>query len=326
MPLDGVQSRMQPLAIPCVVGRRHPLRGAAISSCGRWAAPLAASLVVAGAALAGGQCNNITVGFAPLTELGMNSYLGSPGGLYPDGTSEIPPAHLADGLAQAAHIQPRDGNGQPDPQGKIGVGALGMSNAQNPFAKLAEMMSDLYASNVVFVNAAQGGQDAAVWANRSSGAWSNALQMIANAGLTPRQVQVVLNYHAVAHLHTPAQPWPGTPQDLQAFCEAIAGPMHTTFPQARLAFWATREYGGYSTSLNNPEPYAYRSGFGIKWMIEKQINGHPDLNFDASRGPVKAPWMAWGTYTWADGLSPRADGLAAGSRHHHGRRRRAGLD
>ena len=44
-------------------------------------------------------------------------------------------------------------------------------------------------------------------------------------------------------------------------------------------------------------------------MIEKQINGDIELNFDPLRGDVKAPYLAWGPYLWADGTNPRSDGL-----------------
>lgn len=33
------------------------------------------------------------------------------------------------------------------------------------------------------------------------------------------------------------------------------------------------------------------------------------MNFDPSKGPVKAPWVACGPYMWANGLTPRSDGL-----------------
>jgi hypothetical protein len=65
----------------------------------------------------------------------------------------------------------------------------------------------------------------------------------------------------------------------------------------------------------NPEPYAYESGFAAKWVIEAQLRqmyeaGAPvdllagDLNYEAG-----APWLAWGPYYWADGRTPRSDGL-----------------
>ena len=65
----------------------------------------------------------------------------------------------------------------------------------------------------------------------------------------------------------------------------------------------------------NPEPYAYESGFAVKWAIEAQINQmatgasaageYGDMSYE--RG---AAWLAWGAYLWADGSLTRPDGLA----------------
>src|SRR5206468_2052364 len=55
----------------------------------------------------------------------------------------------------------------------------------------------------------------------------------------------------------------------------------------------------------NPEPYAYESAFVCRWLIQDQIKGDPALNYDASRGEVKAPLLLWGAYLWADGTTPR---------------------
>jgi hypothetical protein len=48
----------------------------------------------------------------------------------------------------------------------------------------------------------------------------------------------------------------------------------------------------------------------VRWLIQDQINGDLDLNFDPGKGAVKAPLLLWGPYLWADGMTPRkADGL-----------------
>jgi hypothetical protein len=81
------------------------------------------------------------------------------------------------------------------------------------------------------------------------------------------------------------------------------------FPNTRLLYLSSRIYGGYAVTPLNPEPYAYEGGLAVKWLIEKQLAGDPELNYDPARGPVKAPWLAWGPYLWADGIKPRSDGL-----------------
>jgi len=80
-------------------------------------------------------------------------------------------------------------------------------------------------------------------------------------------------------------------------------------PNLRLAYFTSRIYAGYATTVLNPEPYAYESGFAVRRVLERQLSGDPELNFDPAAGAVTAPWLAWGPYLWADGLTPRSDGL-----------------
>ncbi|MBI3865565.1 MAG: hypothetical protein HY290_27140, partial [Planctomycetia bacterium] len=46
-----------------------------------------------------------------------------------------------------------------------------------------------------------------------------------------------------------------------------------------------------------------------KWLIERQLRGEPSLNFDAAKGAVRAPWLSWGPYLWANGTTGRDGGL-----------------
>jgi hypothetical protein len=85
--------------------------------------------------------------------------------------------------------------------------------------------------------------------------------------------------------------------------------LHGRFPNLKMAYLSSRTYGGYAASPLNPEPHAYESGFAVKWVISRQINGDAELTFDPAKGPVRSPWIAWGPYLWADGLKGRSDGF-----------------
>src|ERR1035438_4141485 len=62
-----------------------------------------------------------STGLTPLTELGTTTYKGEDGGLYGGGKNEPPAAHAAAVRKQSAEIVPRDAEGKPAKDGKIGV-------------------------------------------------------------------------------------------------------------------------------------------------------------------------------------------------------------
>lgn len=255
-------------------------------------------------------CSQTSVGFVPLTDLGADLHMGEQGGLYPNGRNEPPTEHLVAGLAQAQAIQPLAADGSPNPNGKIGFISVGMSNAGLEFTSFLRLANEEPAKNeaLVIVNGAQGGWTSDKLANNPNAEYWQVLdERLASNGLTPAQVQVVWLKQARGGVKN--EPFPEEPQILQAQLQSIIQILQARYPNVKIVYLSSRIYGGYATGPLNPEPIAYHSGFAVKWLIEAQINGDPALNYDPAQGNVAAPWLAWGPYLWADGLTPRSDGL-----------------
>ena len=69
----------------------------------------------------------------------------------------------------------------------------------------------------------------------------------------------------------------------------------------------SRVYTGFATTHLDPEPFAYESGFAVKWVIEAQINQRRTGRIDPIAGDLitNAPFIAWGPYLWgADSQNP----------------------
>lgn len=255
-------------------------------------------------------CSQTSVGFVPLTDLGAGLHMGSPGGLYPNGQNTPPVNHLAAGLARAQAIQPLASDGSPIADGKIGFISVGMSNAALEFNTFLRLANDDPAKNesVVIVNGAQGGWTSNKLAESPDAEfWQVLDQRLADNGLTSAQVQVVWLKEARGGVKN--ESFPQEPQILQVQLQSIVQIVQARYPNVKIIYLSSRIYGGYATGPLNPEPIAYHSGFAVKWLIEAQINGEPQLNYDPAQGEVQAPWLAWGPYLWADGLTPRRDGL-----------------
>lgn len=247
------------------------------------------------------------MGFTPLDDLGAGTHEGFQGGLYPGGSSERPASHAELGTRLARLAVPRNAAGVPDAAtGKLVFLSIGMSNTRNEFAQFVPIATadPLKHPRVEAINGAIGGMPAEEISNPASPYWAQVDQILAQNQATPLQVQAVWLKQANRQ---PTQPFPDNARRLQGDLEAIVQILKVRFPNLWLAYVSSRIYAGYATTTLNPEPHAYESGFAVKWLIERQLQGtFPVLG--SARGAV-APWLAWGPYLWADGLVPRSDGL-----------------
>jgi hypothetical protein len=254
-----------------------------------------------------------TAAIKPLTELGSGKYKDYEGGLYPGGGNERPGDHEAAGVALAKTIAPLGSNGKPDAGGKIVLLSIGMSNTSQEFSAFQQIARGDRELNpkLVLVNGAQGGMTAAAIQNpddqeRGTQFWQTVDDRLRQAGVSREQVQAVWLKQADAG---PNQGFPKYARTLQAEMKTIAHVLHQRFPNLKLAYLSSRIYAGYARTRLNPEPYAYESGFSVKWLIEDQIRGKAALNFDPKRGEVHSPWLSWGPYLWANGPNASAGGL-----------------
>ena len=249
----------------------------------------------------------------PLNDLGSDEYVrleggptGFTGGLYPSGQNSRPAAHEASGVELANQIQPLDAAGDPDPAGTIVMTSVGMSNAGMEFAEFIRWAEDDPEVNqdLLIVNGAQAGAVSDDWTDPDAPTWDVVEQRLAHHGVTPEQVQVVW----VKQTRTGSGDFPEKAQIVQEDLEIIARNLLIHFPNVRLAYYSSRTRSYTYWQGLSPEPAAFENGFSVKWMIEAQIDGDPDLNFEPEAGPVVAPYLSWGPYLWIDGENERSDG------------------
>jgi hypothetical protein len=271
----------------------------------------------------------------PLDELVGGSYMGFAGGLYTD-SNQPPCAHRAAGIAAARAIEPLDSSGKPSADGKIVLISIGMSNTTMEFCSQETWKPDMPCAAVSFmgqaaadsevdhqklvlVDGAFSAQVAAAWADPANPAFSanyaRVTTRLAAANVSEQQVQAV--WLKVAD-PTPLKSLPDKQADayvLEGYIGDILRELKQHYPHLQLVFGSSRIYGGYATSMLNPEPYAYESGFAVKWAIEAQVSQMAGGSVDSVAGDLDyaagtAPWYGWGPYLWADGTTPRkSDGL-----------------
>lgn len=285
----------------------------------------------------------------PLTDLGPKAYKGFEGGLYPNGSNRVPAEHAAAGMRLAREVRPLDAEGRPHPNGKIVLTSIGMSNSADEFGlfmRVARTSPNVNNTNVVILNGAFGGFTTCYWESANGAPpcsmhSENQFDRVHNsvlwpAGVSEQQVQVVWILEANGgpgiqgcgkNRFQPCKPLcdpqtKGCENDplytealrYEAQLGRILRAAKIRWPNLRLAFLSSRIYAGYAKVPISPEPFAYEYGFSVKWLIEAQIKQMQTGSVDPVAGDLnyakgEAPWIAWGPYVWADGDSPRLDGL-----------------
>jgi hypothetical protein len=249
-----------------------------------------------------------SLGLIPLVDLGAGTYKGEQGGLYAGGVNVPPARHLNAGTKIASAIVPLDAHGNRSPDGKIVLMSIGFSNPSIEFPAFQRRVAEDPAVNahLVTVNGCVGSQAAHAIADPDSNYWNTVGQRLAAAGVTREQVAAVWLKEVNPG---PKDPWPTEPKNLYADLVATLHNLHDKFPNLKTAYLTSRSYGGYTELGGSPEPAAYETGFAVKWVVGDQIAGKAELNFDAAKGAVRAPWIEWGPYIWTDGVKGRKDGL-----------------
>ncbi|MEO5618170.1 MAG: hypothetical protein ABIS67_10395 [Candidatus Eisenbacteria bacterium] len=254
------------------------------------------------------NCAGTSTGRIPLNDLGAGFYFGAQGGLYAGGVNQRPAGHNAAGIAIAQALTAIDTLGNPDPSGSVVLISIGMSNCTQEFSNFVPKCAadPVKRPEVVPIDCAVGGQTASVIKNPAAWYWDSVATRLRGRGSSPLQVQVVWIKEANAG---PTGNFSTSSAALLRDFGSMIRTIKDKLPNVKLAYFTSRIYAGYATTALNPEPYAYESGFVVKQLISAQIAGEDSLNYDPGGGAVEAPWMAWGPYLWADGLTPRSDGM-----------------
>ncbi len=225
----------------------------------------------------GGDCSGTSVGLTPLSD-GV--------GLYEDG-NEMPAPHAA----RAPDVVPVGG--------VIGVVSLGMSNGSQEWARFMDVVAGqpFIAPSLRFADGAIGGEPMMNWADPAATVWNDSVARIQGDGLLPAQVQVVWMKMGSRLGELPVSQAARIEQERQWLRSTIANAA-AVFPNLKRIYISARIYAGYEDSVNHAEPQTgYDNGLAVRALVADAV------------AEDTAIWTGWGPYLWADGLTPRRDGL-----------------
>lgn len=245
----------------------------------------------------------------PLIDMGLQTYLGFTGGLYPGGSNVPPGVYGKDLVNFATNIIPRDSNGRSSAKGKIGFISLGASTCGNMMKALIQKTvgNPLTNPSLFLVNCCNGNQTASInnIMNPADPYWTHVDIRLQSTHLAYKQVQVI-------YLETDdsisTMDFPGRPYRTRDEYEIALRLFKTKFPKLKLVYVLGRTTTFHVKMIPNVEPCPYYNGWACKFVIEDQINGKTGTKYKGIN--AVAPMITWGWYEWANGTNvPRSDGF-----------------
>lgn len=229
----------------------------------------------------------------PFIYEGMNS------GLYPWGNSLITNEYSNIFNKTNKRIKALDSSGAVSKTGKIGVLAIGASTPKKIFSGIQTAIDNDVSfadSKVTLVNAALPSKDFDYILDPDTDYWDSVDDEVDNAGLTNLQISVIICIEDNLSISDTSFTRATT---LKENYKSLLELLRVDYPNCRLFLAGAREYTGYTTVTQHQEPRGYLNGWGIRLLINDYV---------ANLVP-QYPLVGWLDYYWADGATPRFDGL-----------------
>ncbi len=259
-------------------------------------------------------CDVTSIGLRPLVDMRTETWNGILGGLYPEGSRNLPFEAEEAFRDYANDIRPCNAQGYRDNHNgtlaMVGFGSTDASAAFDMFAMFS--VADTTTSRRIrYVNACAPGLSLSDLSTETASTWDVVRSKVSALGIEPAQVQVA--WVMLDELENADTVFPRAAEQLADrltdFCRALK----SVYPAVRVVYFSSRPYSGYvdptMTSLDAGAitPRDHIHGWGVKMLIERQLRNEPGYDYLASKATI--PALLWSSYLWADGENANADGL-----------------
>ena len=207
-----------------------------------------------------------------------DTYYGLPGGLVDNGVPTVTPTN-----------------------NKIIIIAISMSNGFQEFNRFIELYRNHpdVENQIELVNCAVGGSALERWLTENT-LWSRCKDKIDD--LSAVKVVWAKNANQFTEHGRTLPDEQADYYDLVDNIGALSQRISEEFPSVQAVFHSSRIWGGYVSENKQAargEPISYEGGYAINTVIEQYKAGEL----------TGTPWIGWGPYIWANGLTPNASGI-----------------